>query len=262
MQLALKNLINGVYGLFGSKFFGFSDYRVAEITTAFGRQTLAYMQHIAKEVYGFKIIYGDTDSLFVTGIKRENDINKFLAECSIVLEDIEIEISKVYSRMIIIKKKHYIGIPLDSSKDPDIKGLEGIKSDRPLWIHLLQKDFVDDLRHDRDPTAKLRKAYVEMESGLVPSELLVISTTIKKDPIEYSDNTYQRIVGSQVRAKEGDIIKYYKSTTKGQAHSNPSLLSRAKYLQMLKSTFEDQLKVLGYDFMQDVVGVRNLADIS
>jgi DNA polymerase, archaea type len=260
MQLALKNLINGVYGLFGSKFFGFSDYRVAEITTAFGRQTLAYMQHIAKEVYGFKIIYGDTDSLFVTGIKRENDINKFLAECSIVLEDIEIEISKVYSRMIIIKKKHYIGIPLDSSKDPDIKGLEGIKSDRPLWIHLLQKDFVDDLRHDRDPTAKLRKAYVEMESGLVPSELLVISTTIKKDPIEYSDNTYQRIVGSQVRAKEGDIIKYYKSTTKGQAHSNPSLLSRAKYLQMLKSTFEDQLKVLGYDFMQDVVGVRSLAD--
>ena len=30
---------------------------------------------------------------------------------------------------------------------------------------------------------------------------------------------------------------------------------------MLKSTFEDQLKVLGYDFMQDVVGVRSLADI-
>ena len=122
MQLALKNLINGVYGLFGSKFFEFSDYRVAELTTAFGRQTLEYMQHIAKEVYGFKIIYGDTDSIFVTGIKKENDINKFLAECSIVLEDVEIEVSKVYSRMIIIKKKHYIGIPQDSSKDPDIKG--------------------------------------------------------------------------------------------------------------------------------------------
>jgi DNA polymerase elongation subunit (family B) len=99
-----------------------------------------------------------------------------------------------------------------------------------------------------------------MESGLVPSELLVISTTIKKNPIEYSDNTYQRIVGSQVRAKEGDIIKYYKSDTKGKAHSNPIFLSRNKYLQMLKTTFEDQLKVLGYDFMQDMVGVRSLAD--
>jgi hypothetical protein len=59
-------------------------------------------------------------------------------------------------------------------------------------------------------------------------------------------------------AEEGDIIKYYKSTTKGQGHSNPSFLSRTKYLEMLKSTFEEQLKVLGYDFTKDVVGVTSL----
>jgi DNA polymerase, archaea type len=261
MQLALKNLINGVYGLFGSKFFEFSDYRVAELTTAFGRQTLEYMQHIAKEVYGFMVIYGDTDSIFVTGIKKENDINKFLAECSIILEDVEIEVSKVYSRMIIIKKKHYIGFPLDSSKDPDIKGIEGIKSDRPLWINQLQKDFVDNLKFGRDPTAKLKKAYEDMEKGIVAPELLEVKTTLRKDPESYPQSRYQRIVGSQLNAKEGDIIKYYKSDTKGKAHSDPIFLSRIKYLQMLKSTFEDQLKVLGYDFMKDVVGVRSLADI-
>ena len=39
-------------------------------TTAFGRQALQHMLHIAKEVYDFTIIYGDTDSIFVTGIKR------------------------------------------------------------------------------------------------------------------------------------------------------------------------------------------------
>jgi DNA polymerase I len=261
MQLALKNLINGVYGLFGSKFFEFSDYRVAELTTAFGRQTLEYMQHIAREVYGFKIIFGDTDSIFVTGIQKENDINKFLAECSIVLEDIEIEVSKVYSRMIIIKKKHYIGIPQDSSKDPDIKGIEGIKSDRPSWINQLQKDFVGDLKDDRNPTVKLKKAYEDIEKGIVAPELLEIKTTLKKDPESYPQNRYQRIVGNQLNAKEGDVIRYYKSDTKGKAHSDPIFLSRTKYLQMLKSTFEDQLKVLGYDFMQDVIGVRSLADI-
>ncbi|HEX9320297.1 MAG TPA: DNA polymerase domain-containing protein [Nitrososphaeraceae archaeon] len=37
------------------------------------------MQHIAKEVYDFKIIYGDTDSIFVTDVKKENDIMKFIA---------------------------------------------------------------------------------------------------------------------------------------------------------------------------------------
>jgi hypothetical protein len=100
-----------------------------------------------------------------------------------------------------------------------------------------------------------------MEKGTVALQLLEIKTTLKKDANMYPQNRYQRIVGNQVNAKEGDVIRYYKSDTKGKAHSNPIFLSRTKYLQMLKSTFEDQLKVLGYDFMQDVVGVRSLADI-
>ena len=68
MQLALKNLINGIYGLFGTDFFEFADYRVAELTTAFGRKVLQYMKETAKEVYNFQVIYGDTDSIFVTNI--------------------------------------------------------------------------------------------------------------------------------------------------------------------------------------------------
>ena len=261
MQLALKNLINGIYGLFGSKFFEYSDYRVAELTTAFGRQILDYMQHIARAVYGFTIIYGDTDSIFITNLKNENDLNKFLAECSIVLDDIEIEVSKVYTKTLITKKKHYIGIPKDSTKSPDIKGFEGIKSDRPLWINHLQSDFVVDIRCNIDPTVKLKKAYIEMEKGLVSPDLLAVKTILKKDPEQYSYNSYQRVIGSRLGAAEGDTIKYYKSTTKGKAHSNPALLSRAKYLEMMKNTFKEQLKVLGYDFMKDVVGVTSLADI-
>jgi DNA polymerase elongation subunit (family B) len=137
-----------------------------------------------------------------------------------VLDDVDIEVSKVYSRMIIIKKKHYIGIPLDLNKDPDIKGLEGIRSDRPLWINQLQKDFVDHLKDGGDPTVNLKKAYEDMEKGIVSPELLEIKTTLRKDPKSYPQNRYQRIVGSQLNAREGDVIKYYKSYTKGKAHSN------------------------------------------
>ncbi len=57
--------------LFGSEFFEFADYRVAELTTAFGRRTLGYMKHIAEKVYGFNVIAGDTDSIFVTDVKNE-----------------------------------------------------------------------------------------------------------------------------------------------------------------------------------------------
>lgn len=75
--------------------------------------------------------------------------------------------------------------------EPDIKGIEGIKSDRPAWINNLQKDFVDDMTNDRDPTTKLQQAYIDMERRQIASELLAINTTLKKDPLEYSNNAYQ-----------------------------------------------------------------------
>ena len=259
-QLALKNLINGIYGLFGSDFFAFSDYRVAELTTAFGRQILEYMRHIAENVYGLNVIYGDTDSIFVTNVRNENIINKFLAECSIVLEDIEIEISNIYAKTLIVKKKHYIGISKDPTKGIDIKGLEGIKSDRPPWINQLQRQLVEDLRHNVDPTVQLKKSYIQMETGQVPIELLAIRTTLNKAPQDYANDTYQKILANQTSAEEGDVLKYYKSNTRGKAHSDSAFISRSKYLEMLKTTFSDQLKVLGYDFLQDVVGTKSLAD--
>jgi hypothetical protein len=99
-----------------------------------------------------------------------------------------------------------------------------------------------------------------MERGQVPSEMLSITSTLKKDPIDYSKNSYRRIVGNQLNAKEGDSITYYKSSTKGMAHSNPAFIDIGKYLDMMQSTFEKQVELLGYDFLRDVVGVKNLAD--
>jgi DNA polymerase elongation subunit (family B) len=47
-QMALKILINGGYGVFGSRFFKYYDPRVAEIITAYGRYTLTKMQESQK----------------------------------------------------------------------------------------------------------------------------------------------------------------------------------------------------------------------
>jgi DNA polymerase elongation subunit (family B) len=254
MQLGLKILINGCYGLFGTEFFEFADYRVSELTTAFGRRTLGYMKHIAEEVYGFNVIGGDTDSIFVTDVKNKLDINKFLAECSITIEDTEIELVKVYKKFLLIGKKHYIGIPFDENKDPDIVGMEGKKSDRPPWINGLQREFVEDLKYDRNPTLKLRKAYQDMEKGQVPHELLAISLTLSKDPSEYASGDFQNIVGKQLSAKEGDTIKYYKANCPGKAHSDPAFIDRNKYLEILQSIFQGQVKCLGYNYNKHVKG--------
>lgn len=253
MQLALKNLINGCYGLFGSEFFPFADYRVAEITTAFGRQTLLHMQHIAKEVYGFDIIYGDTDSIFVTNVKKRNDLLKFIAECLILL-DIDVELFDIYEKFLITKKKHYIGISQDSQKDPVIKGMEGIKSDRSPWINRIEKQFADDIKNEKNPLINIRRKYKEMEEGRVLANELEIRLTLKKDPDSYKLNSFQRTIGKESEAEAGDVITYYKSYKKGGGTSNIDFLSRQKYLQMLRTAVEKSLGVMGYDFDRDILG--------
>ena len=42
-----------IYGLFGTDFVEFADFKVAELTTAFGRKVLQQMRDTSKEVYPF-----------------------------------------------------------------------------------------------------------------------------------------------------------------------------------------------------------------
>lgn len=255
MQLALKNLINGIYGLFGSEFFDFSDYRVAELTTAFGRQTLKYMQHIAEKVYGFKVIYGDTDSIFVTDVKKENDINKFLAECTIVLEDIEIELANVYDRILIIKKKHYLGITKEG--EIIVKGMEGAKNDRPPWINNIFNQFAKEIATDDvNALENLRNSVKELEEGKVDVNELKISIKLSKDPDQYIVNNIQKKIGLRLNLKAGDVIQYYKSDNKDGISLDPDDISIQKYKAMLWNSVKDILELTGHDIIaieQDLI---------
>ena len=263
MQLALKNLINGIYGLFGTDFFEFADYRVAELTTAFGRKVLQYMKETAKEVYEFIVIYGDTDSIFVTNIYHRKWIDKFITECLIV-DEVDVEVDKVFTKFLITKKKHYIGIYENSNKQPEIKGMEGIKSDRPLWIQKLEKQFASDLKNAINPVANLQKEYRRMEEGQVPIEELRIKLVLQKNPDEYPENSLQRKLSLEKgrNLQQGDSIIYYKSNKIGGGTTNPSFYSIKKYLEMLESIFEDVLNVMGYNFTREIVGFTNLSSIT
>jgi DNA polymerase elongation subunit (family B) len=260
MQLALKNLINSIYGLFGTDFFEFADYRVAELTTAFGRKVLQYMKETAKEVYGFDVIYGDTDSIFVTSIMNIDSIDKFITECWIV-DEVDVEVDKVFVKFLITKKKHYIGIYEDPTKGPEIKGMEDIKSDRPPWIQKLEKQFALDLKNNIDPIVNLKKEYRRMEVGQVPIEELQIKLVLQKNPNEYPENSLQRRLSLKKggRLQQGDSIIYYKSSKIGGGTTNSLYYSRKKYLEMLESIFEDVITLMGFDFKREVIGFTSLS---
>ena len=266
-QIAMKILINSLYGTFGQGSFAYSDYRLAEITTAFGRTVWKEMKEMAESApYNFEPIYGDTDSVFLTNVESEDKLKEFLNDWHSKNEkiDIEIEDKKTFVKLLITGRKHYILVPFHKSDKKGnkipilIKGMEGNKSDRPTWINKIQYELANSL-NDIDSIKKLfREEYAKMEAGTIPVEDLVMKKNLGMDPYEYKNNCVEKRIGLEQGLAKGDTIRYYKGE-KGSATTDPTKLSRKEYLDMLYDTFKKQLSPLGIDFISDVKNIGFLA---
>ena len=141
------------------------------------------MQALADEI-GFSTLYGDTDSLFVNNVKSIDERSKFIAECKSKLE-VDVTLDKMFSKLVLVGKKHYIGIPSDPTKEPIIKGMEGIKSDRPEFIHRVFRQLVEAIKNSVSPIPKLKQALYQLENRQIAPELLAISLVMRKNLEEY-----------------------------------------------------------------------------
>ena len=142
-------MMNSIYGLFGSDgIFAFQDYRVAELVTALARLKLLEMKTIAKDQFQMNIIYGDTDSIFVSS-NAEHDHNlpvaAFTAACKQNLE-VDVDHQNTFVRSILISKKHYVGVQADGKVI--IKGMEGKKRDRPPFFNQVFNQLIDNYKNN------------------------------------------------------------------------------------------------------------------
>jgi DNA polymerase I len=265
-QLALKILINGAYGCFGFNGYTYYDPRVAELVTAYGRQTLSKMQNTARDL-GFEIIYGDTDSLFLHNPPKES-LSKFKESFNRDL-DIELEIKNTYFNFILSSgKKHYLGYGADDKSKGvlDIVGFEGNKNDRPEFVNNMFKQLVNDIvRHEIDPIPNLRRAMSDLQEVpcKINPELLKISKVLGENPEDYKSQTCQAsAIGKSLGARKGDLIQYFNSDIKKTGKSwsvNPADIDIPKYKQTLWNTVREILEVAGYP-VEDVAkefGVKN-----
>ena len=178
MQQGLKILINGGYGLFGDESFKYYDVRVAELITAYGRYSLSKMQKIA-ESNGFEIVGGDTDSLFLLDIRRDNNhdnqtLTRLISESKEKI-GIDLEVSTTFVKVIITKKKHYSGVT--DKGDISVKGMEGKKNDRPKWINEVFAEFIRIilLNEDISPAVEyLRNSVRDLEEDRVDQNMLKV----------------------------------------------------------------------------------------
>jgi DNA polymerase elongation subunit (family B) len=256
MSQALKVMMNSIYGLFGSDgIFEFQDYRVAELVTSFARLKLLEIKKIANKQFGMNIIYGDTDSIFVSGMNgehRHESVDSFIAACKQNL-GIEVDHQNTFVRSIMISKKHYIGIQPDGKVV--IKGMEGKKRDRPPFFNQVFSQLIEDYRNDKPHLSlNVLAAFKQLESAEVDPSLLAYSVVLNKDPDEYQSYTPQHKIGTSMNKEAGSLIKYYKTGQEEDGYKGYSTnyqdLNVDVYKEELWKLVKEILMLQGYDIQK------------
>lgn len=201
-QKALKVMANAFYGYMGWINARWYSREGAEAVTAWGRSIISDAAKIATE-HGFKVIYGDTDSIFIKG---NGDINK-LQDMISQKFGIEIKVDKVYRRVLFTEsKKRYAGITEDGRID--IVGFEAIRGD---WCELareVQRNVIEIiLRTGKvdDAVRYVRKTVLSLRRGEFRIEDLIIWKGLDKDVNEYAI-TAPHVVAAKKAIKAGYLV--------------------------------------------------------
>ena len=183
-QKAVKIITNAAYGYAG--WIGARWYikPVAEAASAWGRHSILRATHLA-EAKGLTIIYGDTDSLFLT-----NDEKK-LQELKIeIMQDLglDVEVSEIYKRVFFTEaKKRYAGLRGDGTLD--IVGLEVIRGDWAQVAKKVQEHVLEIILKEQSPKNAIvyvQGVIAELKQRKVPFLDLVIWKTLTKSPEQYA----------------------------------------------------------------------------
>lgn len=151
-QLALKLIANVTYGYTSATFSGrMPNSDISDAIVATGREILSKsIQLIDDGNDGAKVVYGDTDSLFVYFPGKSKDdafkIGKRIAQAITdhFPDPIKLKFEKVYLPSVLLTKKRYVGFSYEyeDQKVPkfDAKGIETVRRDGiPAQLKILEK---------------------------------------------------------------------------------------------------------------------------
>ncbi|MEM2944754.1 MAG: DNA-directed DNA polymerase [Thermoproteota archaeon] len=181
-QKALKILANTLYGYAG--WIGARWYlrQVAESVAEWGRYTIRMAIQKARQM-GMKIVYGDTDSIFVMdGEKLKELVGWIEGEL-----EMEARIDKKYRRILFTEaKKRYGGLLEDGGLE--VVGLEVVRGD---WAEIAKETQLGVLKTMLETmdvgkaVSYVRNIIAETRSGRVEMEKMIIWKRMTKPPEAY-----------------------------------------------------------------------------
>ena len=128
-QKGIKVNMNSLYGCLGASTSAFNSKTIARCVTHMGRRSNGMAAEVLQNVFGAHLIYGDTDSCYVTIPRIEGwSIEKKWAECQRISSIIEQELpnelnlefeDSFYTKFLIFGKKRYCHNSISNPKKPD-----------------------------------------------------------------------------------------------------------------------------------------------
>jgi len=222
-QYSLKLLANSFYGYLGFFAARWYSFESAQATTAYGRYYIKDVAQKAKES-GFKELYGDTDSLFITlQDKSKQDALAFVEKINQELPGLmELEFEGFYPSGIFVsakagafgaKKKYAL---LDEKENLKIKGFESVRRNWALIAKETQEKVLEIILKEQNNKKALeyvKKVVDDLRNKKIPIEKVIIHTQLQKEISEYESRgphvaVAQRLKNKGINVGPGSIIRF------------------------------------------------------
>jgi len=275
---AIKILMNSFYGVLGTPACRFYRPELASAITAFGREILRWAK-ARLENAGHRVLYGDTDSLFVLSgeddatavwelgrrlvAELNRDVAHHVREKWRVESRLELELEKLYHRLLLPPMRHgrggarkrYAGL-VGEGDDAEVvfTGMESVRRDWTELAKRVQRELYERLFHDREVGEYLRRVVADLRQGKL-DEQLVYRKALRKGLQEYTATTPPHVAAARkMSGRSGRLIAYVMTTDGAEpADERRSPIDHEHYVdKQVRPVAEPVLGILGLDFARAI----------
>jgi DNA polymerase-2 len=280
---AIKILMNSFYGVLGTRACRFAHPALAGSITAWGRELLLWSK-AEFERRGFRVLYGDTDSLFVLSGDEDPKaaqaigqellpalnaaVADYIAQRWQVESKLELEFEKLYRQLLLPPmrgggggaRKRYAGLVGEGAEAHVVfTGMEVVRRDWTDLAKTVQRQLYDELFLSESPEEGVRRYLKRMVREVRAGEHndeLIYRKALRKPLGEYTATTPPHVAAAKkLRGRPGRMISYVVTVAGPEpAKEQQNAYHHEHYVQkQIRPVAEPVLGVLGLEF-DEVIG--------
>lgn len=281
---AIKILMNSFYGVLGTSACRFYNPALANAITGMGKHMLLWSKSWF-EAAGFKVLYGDTDSLFVSsggvdpieaGDRARELVHSLNRDLALYIESrwrresrLELEFEKLYLRLFLPRARHstrgaskrYAGwLNGAVTEGVEFVGMEVVRRDWTALAKRVQRELYQRLFTDQPVGAYLAEIVNRVRNGELDEEL-VYHKNLRKDMQEYTATTPPHVAAARKSSRPlGRSIRYLVTTAGAEPLDNLTHpIDREHYVEkQVRPVAEPVLETLGLDFEKVIGDTRQI----